>query len=286
MTKKALLVGINDYAPAGAGGPDLRGCVNDVRDMANTLSVLGVVSPAPSTMRILTDTRATRASIISGFKWLTSGAKKGDVLVFHYSGHGSQVVDVSGDEIDRRDEAICPHDYASAGMIKDDDLRALLAVLPAGVNIDLILDSCFSGTATRAGSDMAAMPSEARIAYRYLEPPVDWGFFLDADPSLAQRGFLRGRPKEGARDAVLVPGLNHVLWSGCRDNQTSAEAMIAGVWRGVFSYNYCKALRGAGLSITRRRLDAQISVNVRGMGYSQVGQLEGTSDSLGEKVFT
>ena len=155
MTKKALLVGINDYAPAGAGGPDLRGCVNDVRDMANTLSVLGVVSPAPSTMRILTDTRATRASIISGFKWLTSGAKKGDMLVFHYSGHGSQVVDVSGDEIDRRDEAICPHDYACAG-----------------------------------------------------------------------------------------------------------------------------------LSITRRRLDAQISVNVRGMGYSQVGQLEGTSDSLGEKVFT
>ena len=62
--------------------------------------------------------------------------------------------------------------------------------------------------------------------------------------------------------------------------------MIAGIWRGVFSYNYCKALRGAGLSITRRRLDAQISVNVRGMGYSQVGQLEGTSDSLGEKVFT
>jgi hypothetical protein len=33
MAKKALLVGINDYAPVGAGGPDLRGCVNDVRDM-------------------------------------------------------------------------------------------------------------------------------------------------------------------------------------------------------------------------------------------------------------
>ncbi|NLB07436.1 MAG: caspase family protein, partial [Desulfobulbaceae bacterium] len=31
MANKALLVGINDYAPVGPGGPDLRGCVNDVR---------------------------------------------------------------------------------------------------------------------------------------------------------------------------------------------------------------------------------------------------------------
>ena len=131
MTKKALLVGINDYAPVGAGGPDLRGCVNDVRDMANTLNVLGIIPATPGTMQILTDARATRAAILNGFKWLIKGAKKGDVLVFHYSGHGSQVADTSGDELDGKDETICPHDYATAGMIKDDDFRALLAGLPA-----------------------------------------------------------------------------------------------------------------------------------------------------------
>jgi metacaspase-1 len=37
MSKKAFLVGINDYAPSGPNGPDLRGCVNDVEDMADTL---------------------------------------------------------------------------------------------------------------------------------------------------------------------------------------------------------------------------------------------------------
>lgn len=286
MVKKALLVGINDYAPCGPGGPDLRGCVNDVRDMANTLNVLGIVPATPSTMHILTDCRATRAAILNGFKWLIKGAKKGDVLVFHYSGHGSQVADVGGDELDGKDETICPSDFATAGMIKDDDFRALLAGLPAGVNLDIIFDSCFSGTGTRELAALAATTAEDTVAYRYVEPPIDWGFFLDADPTLPVRGLLKPESKPGARDAVVVAGLNHVLWAGCRDNQTSAEALIGGVYRGVFTYNFCKALRGAGVSITRRRLDAQVTVNVRGMGYSQVPQLEGTAASLGEKVFT
>ncbi len=287
MTKKALLVGINDYAPGGAGGPDLRGCVNDVRDMANTLNVLGIVAAVPATMQILTDTRATRAAILSGFKWLVSGAKRGDTLVFFYSGHGSQVVDVSGDDPDGRDETICPHDFATAGMIKDDDFRSMLAGLPVGVNLDIILDSCHSGTATRDMFDALNGLDEPSIANRYVEPPIDWGFFLDANPSLPLRAILKpGVEGSGRRDAVVVAGLNHVLWAGCRDNQTSAEAPIGGTWRGVFTYNFCKAMRGAGVTITRRRLDAQVTVNVRGMGYSQVGQLEGTKISLDERIFT
>jgi hypothetical protein len=284
MTRKALLVGINDYAPVGAGGPDLRGCVNDVRDMANTLAALGIVPAAPASMRILTDARATRAAIISGFKWLITGAKKGDVLVFHYSGHGSQMVDIDHDEPDARDETICPHDYATAGMIRDDDLRGVLAGLPAGANLDIIFDSCHSGTATR---DVLADGSlvDGAVAYRYIEPPIDWGFFLDADPSLRARRILRPESGVGKKDAVVV-ALNHVLWAGCRDNQTSAESLIGGVYRGAFTYCYCKALRGGGLTLTRRRLDSQVTINLRGMGFSQVPQLEGTKTSLAEKVFT
>ncbi len=71
------------------------------------------------------------------------------MLIFHYSGHGSQVADVSGDEIDKKDETICPHDFAEAGMIKDDDFRSMLRDLPEGVNLDVFLDSCHSGTGTR-----------------------------------------------------------------------------------------------------------------------------------------
>lgn len=288
MTKKALLVGVNDYAPVGAGGPDLRGCVNDVQDMANTLSALGIVPATPSNLKILTDARATRKAIIEGFQWLVNGAKKDDVLIFYYSGHGSQIVDVSGDELDGRDETICPHDFATAGMISDDDFRTLLASLPSGVNMDIILDSCHSGSATKELVELDSVLGQQAISYRYIEPPIDWGFFLDANPSLSSRKLLSPQVNSGkktAKDAVENT-LNHVLWAGCRDNQTSAETMIGGVYRGVFTYNFCKVLRGAGLSITRRRLDSQTAINVKAMGHSQVPQLEGTKSSLSEKVFS
>lgn len=289
MARKAVLVGINDYSPVGNGGPDLRGCVNDVRDMANTLNVLHIVPAMPASMRILTDARATRGAILENLRWLLTGAKRGDVLVFYYSGHGSQMVDTGGDEPDRRDETICPHDYATAGMIKDDDLRAMLLALPPGVNLDVILDSCHAGTATRDLALRDELPDGEATRDRYIAPPIDWGFFLDANPTLPARRLLAPGVEEGtpgSRQPVLVPGLNHVLWAACRDNQTSTETTIGGQVRGVFTYHFCRTLRGAGTTITRRRLDAQVSVNLSGAGFSQVPQLEATAASMAERVFT
>ncbi|MFZ5570153.1 MAG: caspase family protein [Thermodesulfobacteriota bacterium] len=284
MKKKALLVGINDYSPVGAGGPDLQGCVNDVKDIAHTLNALGIVPATPGTMRILTDRRATRAAILEGLKWLIKGAQKGDTLIFHYSGHGSQVADTGGDEIDAKDETICPHDYAAAGMIRDDDFRKIFGGLAAGVNLDVILDSCHSGTGTRELDTRSGAPEEQRVTCRYIEPPPDYGFFLDSDPTIPSRRILK--PQPGERELVIVDGLNHVLWAGCRDYQTSAEAAIGGVHRGIFSYAFCKALRRAGIGVTRGKLDALVCADIRRMGYSQVPQLEGTKRSVAEKVFT
>jgi len=287
MARKAFLVGINDYAPVGPGGPDLRGCVNDVRDIAHTLNALGIVPPGPGSMKILTDARATKANILAGLKWLITGAKKGDVLVFHYSGHGSQVPDLSGDEPEappKKDETICPHDYATAGMIKDDDLRDAFKGIAAGVNLDAILDSCHSGTGTRDMAALAAAPQEQQVTYRYIAPPIDDCYFLDANPTIPMRGIFK--PAPGEREAIVVAGLNNVLWAACRDYQTSAEALIGGAWRGVFTYCYCRALRRAGVGIIRSRLDNLVSADIRKMGYAQVPQLEGTRASIGERVFT
>ena len=284
MTKKALLVGINDYAPVGTGGPDLRGCVNDVQDMANTLSAVGIIPASPTTMKILTDARATRAAIMDGLQWLITGAKTEDLLIFYYSGHGSQMVDVEGDEPDGKDETICPHDFASAGMIKDDDLRQLFANLPAGVNLDVILDSCHSGSGTRELAALAAIGDALSVSYRFVKPPIDWGFFIDANPSLPVRGILK--PEKGEKSTSIAAGLNHVLWAGCRDNQTSAEAAIGGIYRGVFTYNFCKVLRGAGITITRKNLDSQVARNIKAMGYAQIPRLEGTKASFAQQAFT
>lgn len=284
MARKALLVGINDYAPVGQGGPDLRGCVPDIKDMFHTLNALGIIPAKPGSMRILTNARATRGNILAGIKWLVKGAKKDDVLVFHYSGHGSQVADTSGAEIDKKDETICPHDFRTAGMIKDDDLLENFTGIAEGVTLEVILDSCHSGTGTRELDAIGLAPEANSIAYRFIDPPPDYGLFLDEDPTIPLKGFLKSTKEE--RELVVVPGLNHVLWASCRDYQTCAETPIGGNWRGVFTYCYCKALRRAGTGITRRKLDSLVTGYVKKLGYSQVLQLEGTERLIDAGVFT
>ena len=288
MKRKACLVGINDYAPSGPGGPDLRGCVNDVRDIAHTLNALEIVPASPRTMHIITDARATKGAILDGFDWLLKDAANGDVLIFYYSGHGSQVPSVdSDDEIDGKDETICPHDFESAGMITDDDFRNRIKSIDPGVNLEIIFDSCHSGTMTKDIAVTASPTSEeGPIAYRYVDPPVDLGYFLDSTPTAEMKGLFKSRGGGTAKGAVQVPGLNHVLWAGCRDYQTSAEAPISGIYRGVFTYCFCQVLRKAGKDIKRRKLDSLVSADLRRMGFMQVPQLEGTKDSLSQQVFT
>ena len=63
------------------------------------------------------------AAILTGIEWLTDGAGPGDVLVFHYSGHGSQVDDDSGDEWECRDEILVPYDHDWSNPLRDDDLK-------------------------------------------------------------------------------------------------------------------------------------------------------------------
>jgi len=283
MPAKALLVGINDYAPVGPGGPDLRGCVPDVQDAASTLVALGIVSPSPRNLRILTDARATRANIISGLRWLLTPTAGVDRLIFHYSGHGSQLPNIGGDEeIDGLDETICPHDYATAGMIRDDDFQQMFQTLKPGVVLEAILDSCHSGTGTRDLAAMAALPERQQVTVRYVDPPLDSSFFINSNPSLPARGVMKAA---ATRLAVVVSDMKWVLWAACRSNQTASETAIDGTHRGVFSYHFFKALRRTSARISRRKLDSLVSTAIARAGFSQVPQLEGNAVDLGEDVF-
>ncbi len=271
--KKAFLVGVNDYKPAGAGGPDLSGCVNDVKDMANTLVICGF---EPRHMRLCTDRSATRENIMRGLNALVVNARPGDSLVFYYSGHGSQVADTSGDEVDQSDEILCPHDidFGRQVFITDDDLRGVFAALPAGVNLEVILDSCHSGTATRDGRT---------IRSRYLAPPVDQSFHIDYEPRLVRHRLLR--PGNSRKDALVTQGLGHTLWAACKDNQTSEETEFKGVVRGVFTYHFCKVLRRTSGVITRQKLERLVTAALKRDGFEQVPQLETPKEELLDQPF-
>uniref|UniRef100_A0ACD5YLR2 Uncharacterized protein n=1 Tax=Avena sativa TaxID=4498 RepID=A0ACD5YLR2_AVESA len=145
--KRALLVGINYTGTAS----QLNGPINDVKCMTFLLSIKYGFSG--DSILVLTDEqldpyrRPTRSNILVAMRWLVHDCSSGDSLVFHFSGHGNQVEDDDGDELDDEDETICPLDWEQSGDIRDDEINEILVrPLVHGVRLHAFIDACHSGT--------------------------------------------------------------------------------------------------------------------------------------------
>lgn len=279
MAKRALIIGVNDYAPIGSGGPDLNGCVNDARDLANTLVICGF--PALN-IQILTNQNATKLNIISRLKSMISSSKKGDSLVFYYSGHGTRVANIGTDyEVDGLDEAICPHDYASAGVIRDDEFAAVLNKLPAGVNLDVIFDCCHSGTGTRKMNlvDLDGNPTVETA--RFIQTNLEDEFYSSHFREISNKNFKIKTMKQ----IIVSSTMKHSLFAACKDNQVAMEGTLGGQTRGYFTYNLCKVLRATNGNITRSLLDTQIANSLRAMNAEQINQTESNTTELNQIIF-
>ncbi len=218
-TIHALLVGINAYKSDTV--PDLHGCVNDIEAMEQLLTDRYGVPPGR--IHRLINTEATHTAIKAAFEehligaaraWDADGRKEpAPAFLFHYSGHGSQATDSTGTEPDGKDETIVPHDSRQGDVydIKDWELGALVAQLSAiSDNVTVVLDSCHSGSGTRAIDDTLDAVREC--------PPDD-------------RPDQPRRPKaSGTRDATGASGWiatgKHVLIAGCRDLEKSHEMLV------------------------------------------------------------
>ncbi|ESQ40329.1 hypothetical protein EUTSA_v10014106mg [Eutrema salsugineum] len=123
---------------------ELHGCVNDVLAMKETL--LTRFGFKQDDMEVLTDepeskVKPTGANIKAALRRMVDKAQagSGDVLFFHYSGHGTRIP--SGHPF-KKDEAIVPCDF---NLITDIDFRELVNQLPKGTSFTMISDSCHSG---------------------------------------------------------------------------------------------------------------------------------------------
>lgn len=141
--KRALCIGIDLYPSV---GDQLGGCVADARAWKQELQHAGFA------VQILEDGAATRQNIVEGIQDLIVTSRAGDVLVLQYSGHGTTVDDLDGDELEEakrtgetRDEALCPVDFREGELLIDDDLGELWDLLPDGVSLTVFFDSCHSG---------------------------------------------------------------------------------------------------------------------------------------------
>jgi hypothetical protein len=274
--KKAFLVGINSYPDA-----PLRGCVNDVLLMYKLLSEKFGFNTKD--MVLITDKDATKANILAGLKKLVMGAKAGDTLYFHFSGHGSQVVVndwTNSNEADGRDEIICPVDLDWNNPLRDNDLGAIFKTVPSGVKVVVALDCCHSGTGLRDGCKKLGDRTDNDWTNRFMPPPPsniltnplinldkDLNFTIptaDKDVQTQKRGCMVTAADQG----------NAILISGCRDNQTSADAWINGRYHGAMTYYLAETLSDKNFNVSYRDLVAELNTKLLNRRYTQSPQLE------------
>ncbi len=278
MAKRALLIGINRYQMAGA---DLRGCVNDVKDLSAVLVEFHGFKT--SDISVLLDAAATKKAIEAGIKKLMRESKKGDVALLHYSGHGSNVPDDAEDEADGRDEILCPTDLDWNDPLRDDWLRRTFDGLPAGVALTVIMDCCHSGTNTRA-----ILPPDAPVTQRYLPSP--WGLAaVESGRSLPRKvkSELRRSPRAARKTRDIVNAdLPEVLITGCRDTQTSADAFINGRYNGALTFALVEAIRKRQGRLTYRELHDSAAGELQTRKFEQVPQLEGRAARFDLPLFS
>ncbi|KAL7433666.1 hypothetical protein ACHAXH_005447 [Discostella pseudostelligera] len=145
-TRRAVMIGIN-YVGDSPG--ELSGCWNDVLNMKRYIK--RVHGFKDENIVVLLDdgkhTEPTYENIINAYKRVISQSEDGDAIFLHYSGHGTKLRDDESDEHDGYDEALCPRDFQSAGMIRDDELYEILVKgLPQGAHLVSLMDCCHSGS--------------------------------------------------------------------------------------------------------------------------------------------
>lgn len=266
MAKKAVLIGINRYRIPGA---DLRGCVNDVKNMQSVLT--RSYGFKGDDITVLTDFAATKKGIEAAIRKLVQGGRKGDVLLVHFSGHGSNVPDDDGDEADGRDEILCPTDLDWKNPMRDDWLRKTFDSMRAGVSLTVITDCCHSGTITRA-----VQPPDAPSIERYLPSPWD---LVAVESGRSLRGTVKTELRKSKRASrkqrdIVEADLPEVLITGCRADQTSADAMIGGSFNGALTYNLVAAIGDAQGELSYRQLHDATTAKLKRGRFDQVTQLE------------
>lgn len=257
--RRALFIGINYVGQQG----ELRGCINDVKNIKSFLTSNFRIDE----VRVLTDDQTdpnsipTRANILSAFRWLRNGAKAGDSLILHYSGHGGSVKDTDGDEEDGMDETLIPVDYQKAGHIVDDEIHDVLCRgLPKGVRLTAIMDCCHSESMLdlpfiyTVDGDLQVIETSKNEGIATL---VGAGarFLLDGNKKKAASKISSGMKKvlaggkggdSAAKEKTIQTRSTEadvIQFSGCRDSQTSADAQIGGEATGAMSYALITALK-------------------------------------------
>ncbi len=261
VNKYALLVGINKYQYQ----KNLNGAVNDVENMKSLLVNRFGFPDNDKHIRVLTNEKATRKAILNELQQhLIANANKQSIIVFQYSGHGSRLKDINGDETDGFDETIVPYDSSHVDPnpnqdITDDELNLLMQTLSAkSPNVTFIFDSCHSGSAIRGAGLSRTVKADTRAP-----PKREHATALQTNTVTEGKNDLR---PENARYALI---------SGAAAHELSYELDVDGKSYGAMTWFLTDEIRKAKANATYRDIMEKVSNRVNEKYRSQHPQLEG-----------
>ncbi|BBD63193.1 peptidase C14 caspase catalytic subunit p20 (plasmid) [Nostoc sp. HK-01] len=227
--KLALLVGINQYSENDSL-PPLSGCVTDVRLQQELL--IHRFGFKPQDIVTLTDRQATRQGILTAFEThLIKQAKPGDIVLFHFSGHGTRVKDPEQDLPDGLNSTFIPIDgklppegSGPVNHIMGHTLFLLMSALQTD-NITVVLDSCHSGGGKRGNLRVRSVngggflqPSSEEMEYQR-----QWLKRLGISP----QEFIQKRRKAVAKGVIIA---------SAKREQLAADVPFEGFHAGAFTY--------------------------------------------------
>ncbi|HUR96754.1 MAG TPA: caspase family protein [Pyrinomonadaceae bacterium] len=274
-----LQVGIGKYVNA----PPLTGSVNDVNEMRKVLEGdrYGI---APTNIVTLTDSQGTKQKIFDAFQThLIANARanyektgrKDAIVLFQFSGHGSQVPDVDGDEKDDgKDETLVTYDSRDAAGknldITDDEIYALTSELRRWTdNIVYIFDSCHSGSGTRDAEDVRRIPERKTVPVSIpgLAPPTRSGTMKVADDE----------------SGVLPPGDDYIVITAARSGELASQKNCfeecgdarRPVVFGNLTFYLVDELKNARADTSYRELMENVTRRVTAEKPTQTPQIEG-----------
>lgn len=269
----ALLIGINEYPFLGLQSY-LKGCLNDVEVMSKAL--VDQFRFPQENLTILRNRQATQAGIRAAMNAFAERIGKDDVVVFHYSGHGSRMRDLKGEGEDGMDETIVPHD--SGRSTENRDIRDgeiydwILRLTERTPYVTLIFDCCHSGSIVRDafGEQSRSVPPDLRLPEGFSAPPSQ----------ARTRSASPASPRKGP-SGWLPLGERYVVLAGCSHVESSYEVKVGngeGIRHGALTYHLTQALAEARSGNTYLDIFERVAPRVTSLYQFQHPQLEGARD--------
>jgi len=294
----AVLVGINKNKDRSV--TELRGCVNDVLVMRDILRIkYGVQS---NQVRVVTDERATDSSILDRLKWLVEKSYSVKNLLFWISSHGTQIPNTDykeRDEYDGLDEVIVPYNFDwDHHYISDDHIRAVLSKLNPEAKLSMVFDCCHSGTMLRnIGKDnkiprfvpihrdlLCRVPDTdaAGLVERSLHTEIIDEHFWDLPLDSSVQPDVKVHTS--LRDLSNVEGKRVISISGCKDDQTSADAYLYNRFQGALSFSIQRSLMNKP-DLSSLDLVAETTKVIKSLRFEQDPVLSAYKDDLQSEPF-